>query len=75
MKNITITLPDELAHRAKVFAAEQNTSVSKYVGGLLAEKMKAEQGYQVSMRNWLRQKPVAMSESTKAYPKREALYE
>lgn len=36
-RNITLALPDELVRRAKVVAAERETSVSALVATLLAE--------------------------------------
>jgi hypothetical protein len=35
MKNITITLDEETARRARVRAAERNISLSRYLGELL----------------------------------------
>lgn len=75
MKNITITLPDHLAHKAKVFAAENNTSVSRYVGGLLAERLEADQQYDKAMNQWRSRKPRTLNESGAAYPTRESLHE
>jgi hypothetical protein len=37
MKNVTITLPDDLAHKARVEAAKQDKSLSRFVADLLAE--------------------------------------
>lgn len=75
MKNITISLPEELAHRAKVFAAERNTSVSRYVGTLLSEKLEAESGYRAALRRWSAVKPTPLNETSRPYPSRDALYE
>ncbi len=75
MKNVTISLPDELAHLAKVFAAEHNTSVSKYVGKLLAERLEAEQGYQVIMAQWRTREPMVLNEAGGKYPDRESLHD
>lgn len=75
MKNVTITLPDELAHRAKVFAAEQNTSVSRFVGSLLAERLESEQGYRDALSKWRKRKPMILNESQLPYPARDSLYE
>ena len=38
MKNVTITLPDDLATRARVAAARQNKSLSRYIADLLMER-------------------------------------
>jgi len=75
VKNLTITLPEDLAHRAKVFAAEQNTSVSRYVGTLLTEKLEAETGYRAAMQSWYSRKPTRLSASGESYPPRDSLYE
>lgn len=75
VKNLTISLSEELAHRAKVFAAEQNTSVSRYVGRLLSEKLEAEAGYRAAMQRWCSVKPARLNESGDSYPSRESLHE
>lgn len=75
VKNVTISLPDDLAHRAKVFAAEYNTSVSKYVGRLLSERLEAEQGYAKAMSQWQSKKPMLLNEAGAKYPARDSLYE
>jgi hypothetical protein len=38
MKNVTITLPDDLARKARVEAAKQDKSLSRFVADLLAER-------------------------------------
>ena len=75
MKNVTISLPEHLAHRAKVLAAEQNTSVSKYVGQLLAERLETEQEYQAASARWKARKPMVLNESGEKYPGRDSLHE
>jgi hypothetical protein len=75
MKNVTISLPDELAHQAKVFAAEHNTSVSRYLGGLLASRIESERGYQKAHQNWQRRALKPLRDPAQAYPKREDVYE
>jgi hypothetical protein len=75
MKNVTISLPDEWAHRAKVFAAERNTSVSRYVGQLLAEKLEAEQGYRKAFNVWRSRTPMILNESRGPYPARDDVHE
>jgi plasmid stability protein len=43
MKNVTVTLPDELATRARVAAARQDKSLSRYIADLLAERCAREE--------------------------------
>jgi hypothetical protein len=42
MKNVTITLDDELATRARVEAARQDKSLSRYIADVLAERCPAD---------------------------------
>jgi hypothetical protein len=41
MRNVTITLSEELARRARVEAARQDKSLSRFVADLLTERLKA----------------------------------
>lgn len=75
MKNITISLSDELAHRAKIYAAENNTSVSRYMGEILMERLEEEQGYKKAMKQWCGVSPSAINEDRAQYPAREDLYD
>ncbi len=45
MKNVTITLDEDVAQWARVFAAKNNTSVSQLLGQILKEKMAQENEY------------------------------
>jgi hypothetical protein len=40
MKNVTITLDEEVARWARICVAKQDTSLSRLVGELLREKMR-----------------------------------
>ena len=75
MKNVTITLDEEVARWARIMAAEQNTSVSRLVGELLREKMLEEQDYQIAMQQYLSQPPKVLKAPGEKFPAREALYE
>ena len=75
MKNVTITLDEEVARWARIMAAEQNTSVSRLVGELLREKMIEEQNYQIAMQQYLSQPPKVLKTPGEKFPAREALYE
>ena len=44
MKSITITVDEEVARWARVWAAQQNTSVSRLVGELLRQRERAMTG-------------------------------
>lgn len=75
MKNVTITLDEEVARWARIMAAEQNTSVSRLVGELLRRKMIAEQNYQIAMQQYLSRPPKMLKSPGEKLPAREELYD
>lgn len=60
MKNITITLDEQAAAWARVQAAEQNMSLSRYVGEMLRDKMRHSQEYQKAYLAFLAEKPLRL---------------
>ncbi len=54
MKNVTITLEDDALEWARVHAARKGLSVSRMVGDLVAEHMRAEDAYAQAMRSALK---------------------
>ena len=75
MKNVTITLDEDVARWARIRAAEKNTSVSRLVGNLLKEKMEKEADYALAMEQYLAMQPVALKQVGDRYPRREELHE
>jgi len=75
MKNVTITLDEDVARWARIQAAERNTSVSRLVGELLKEKMREEKNYRLAMEQFLSQKPRVLRKAGTSYPKREELHD
>ena len=53
MKNVTVTMEDGVADWARMEAARRNTSVSRLVGEMLAEKMRRDDAYERAMREAL----------------------
>jgi plasmid stability protein len=74
MKNVTITLEEEVARWARIRAAENNTSVSRLVGEMLRDKMDEEKNYQMAMNRYLSQPPTMLKDPGAKYPTREELY-
>jgi hypothetical protein len=74
MKNVTITLDEEVARWARIRAAERDTSVSRLVGEMLREKMVEEQAYQVAKQQYLSRPPQKLKKRGAKYPRREELY-
>jgi hypothetical protein len=75
MKNVTITLDEDVARWARIRAAERDTSLSRLVGELLREKMAEEETYQTAMQQYLSQPPAALKDRQAKYPKRQELHE
>ena len=53
MKNVTVTMEDTVADWARMEAARRNTSVSRLIGEMLADKMRHDDAYERAMRDWL----------------------
>src|SRR5688572_18000342 len=75
MKNITITLDPETARWVRVKAAEQNMSVSRFVGELLQQQMKERIEYQHAMERFLAKPPLKLRDPGEPLPKRAELYD
>lgn len=75
MKNVTITLEEQVAKWARIRAAELNTSVSRLVGKLLGEAMRQERSYEVARRSYLARKAQPLSGGVKTYPRRDELHD
>ncbi|HEY4069372.1 MAG TPA: CopG family transcriptional regulator [Burkholderiaceae bacterium] len=54
MKNVTVTMEDSVADWARIEAAKRNTSVSRLVGEMLAEKMLHDDAYERAMKEALK---------------------
>jgi len=73
MKNVTITMDNAVAEWARMEAARRNTSVSRLVGELLAEKMRHDDAYERAMREALEFK--SFGESSGRYLSRDEIYD
>lgn len=74
LKNVTITLDESVARWARLEAARENTSVSRFVGDILAARMRDSQAYGVAMERYLSVKPRALSNG-RPYPTRDELHD
>ena len=75
MKNVTITMEEEVARWARIRAAELETSVSRLVGQMLKEKMLVDQAYEKARDRYLAQPPQALKKAHEKNPPRQDLYE
>lgn len=75
MKNVTITLEEDVARWARVWAAEHDTSVSRILGETLKEKMQKEGSYLRSQASYFSRQAKPLKSQSETYPKRDELYE
>lgn len=62
LRNVTVTLEEEVAQWARIEAARRDTSVSRLLGALLKERMSAQDSYERAMRRALARKPFLRSD-------------
>ena len=74
LKNVTITVDEVVARWARLEAARADTSVSRFVGDLLEERMRQDQEYDAAMERYLSVKPRVISKG-RSYPRREELHD
>lgn len=74
MKNVTITLDEKVARWVRVWAAENDTSVSRFVGEVLKERMNTELAYKRAHKRFMGKGKEKISTSGK-YPTREELHD
>lgn len=61
LRNVTVTLDEQVAKWARIEAARQDTSVSRLLGAILEERMLQDEAYEKSMRRALARKPFLKS--------------
>lgn len=71
MKNVTVTMEESVADWARMEAARRNTSVSRLIGEMLAEKMRHDDAYEQAMREALKFEPLPF---TTPYSRRDDIY-
>ena len=72
MKNVTVSMDDAVAEWARLEAARCNTSVSRLLGELLAEKMQHDDAYERALQDWLHRQR-SWSSDGEPYPGRATL--
>jgi len=75
MKNITITLPDDIGRKTRVLAAEADTSMSQFLCRLVIEKIESEANYQTAMTRFLRRTAHPLQAELNHYPDRNSLHD
>jgi hypothetical protein len=75
LKNVTITLDERTAARAKRAAARESKSLSRYISDVLQGHLSEAQDYERAMKSWFERKAYFRSETGTVYPTREELYD
>ena len=73
LRNVTVTIEEEVARWARVEAARNDTSVSRLLGALLKERMLRDEDYEKAMRRALARKPFLKTDGR--YPSREEVHD
>lgn len=73
MKNVTITVEEPVLEWARIEAAKRNSSVSRMVGEMLADKMRHDDAYQRAMHEWLADTTRIPTDGS-PYPGRDEIY-
>jgi plasmid stability protein len=74
VKNITITLPEDVARWLRVRAAEDDRSVSRWIRELLERKRDREDDYEIAMERYLARRPCKIDWHGERRPSRDELY-
>lgn len=75
MKNVTLSLDEDVARWARIRAAELDTSVSRLLSDQLREMMARDTSYRAAMERYLAQPPRLLHEAGQPYPSRDALHD
>ncbi len=62
LRNVTLTLEESVARWARVEAARQDVSVSRFLANILSERMKENDVYEAAKRRALARKPFLKSD-------------
>ncbi|MDJ0761697.1 MAG: hypothetical protein QNJ97_01815 [Myxococcota bacterium] len=71
MRNVTISLPEDIVRWVKIRAAQNDTSMSKMLAQLIVEHKNNEEKYDIAMCDFLRERPLALNASKSPYPSRD----
>jgi hypothetical protein len=72
--HVTVTLDGETSRWARIEAARQDTSISRFVAGLLRERMDRDDCYEQARSSYLAQQPRDLSSGSPTYPSRDKLH-
>lgn len=73
LRNVTVTLQEDVARWARLEAARNDTSVSRLLGEILRQRMTDDDQYQRALRRALGRKPFLKTDGR--YPSREEIHD
>lgn len=74
LKNVTVTMPVEVAQWARVRAAGEGDSLARFLGSVLREMMNREDSYDTAMMRYLGRGPQELRSDGGEIPGREELH-
>lgn len=74
-RNVTVTLDEETARWVRVEAAKRDTSVSKFLGEILAERRRRTEGYEASRAIFMGREPRPLRQPGQCLPTRDEIHE
>ncbi|HVL74167.1 MAG TPA: DUF6364 family protein [Beijerinckiaceae bacterium] len=75
MKNVTITLEEDLVRRARIQAAREGKSLSRFVSELVTKHVGREMNQQEAMRAFLAGPAMDLTDENGKAPSRDELYD
>jgi hypothetical protein len=75
VRNVTITLEEQVAQWVRIEAAKQETSVSRLVGEMLRDHMRAAETYEAARRQFFAVEPRPLRRRRVPLPSREELHD
>ena len=75
MKNVTVTLPEDVAHWVRVRAAQNDCSVSRWLADVLEKMRSQEDEYMIAMERFLARKTRELRWIDRQKPTREQLHD
>ena len=74
MKNVTVSMDEQMARWIRIRAAEEQMSVSRFLAHLLRQRMAHDRVYEAAKRHNLALRPVPLKQDG-PYPTREELHD
>lgn len=74
-KNVTVVMDEDTARWVRIRAAEEDVSVSAFLGRILRREREKAEGYAVAMERFMAREPRPLSPENGPLPTREEIHE